>query len=57
MVDDDVDAQRSAGVAYACEQLRGLAREGVDGLHIYAMNRPDVAEAAHETLVDCGYLA
>ena len=52
---DDEDAQRAAGVAYACEQLVGLAAEGVDGLHVYAMNRPDVARAAHDALVACGY--
>lgn len=52
---EDEDAQRAAGVSYACEQLRGLAAEGVDGLHVYAMNRPDVARAAHGALVACGY--
>ena len=53
---DDEAAQRAAGIAYACEQLRGLASEGVDGLHVYAMNRPEVARAAYDTLCDCGYL-
>ena len=53
---DDPMAQRIAGVRYACEQLRGLAAEGVDGLHVYVMNRPDVANATHDVLVDCGYL-
>ena len=53
---DDEAAQRAAGIAYACEQLRDLAREGVDGLHVYAMNRPEVARAAYDTLCDCGYL-
>ena len=53
---DDEAAQRAAGIAYACEQLRDLAHEGVDGLHVYAMNRPEVARAAYDTLCDCGYL-
>ena len=53
---DDEAAQRAAGIAYACEQLRDLASEGVDGLHVYAMNRPEVARAAYDTLCDCGYL-
>ena len=54
---DDPEAQRQAGVEYACEQLVDLAANGVDGLHIYTMNRPSVAEAVHDALVTCGYLA
>ena len=54
---DDSEAQRQAGVEYACEQLVDLAANGVDGLHIYTMNRPSVAEAVHDALVTCGYLA
>ena len=54
---DDPDAQRRAGVEYACEQLVDLAANGVDGLHIYTMNRPSVATAVHDALVTCGYLA
>ncbi len=55
-VGDDPDAQREAGVAYACEQLVDLARNGVDGLHVYTMNKPEVGRAAHDALVSCGYL-
>jgi methylenetetrahydrofolate reductase (NADPH) len=54
---DDAAAQREAGVAYACEQLVDLAANGVDGLHIYSMNRPEVGHAVHAALRDCGYLA
>ena len=54
---DDSEAQRQAGVEYACEQLVDLAANGVDGLHIYTMTRPSVAEAVHDALVTCGYLA
>ena len=54
---DDEDAQERAGVEYACEQLRDLAANGVDGIHIYTMNRPSVAKATHDCLVDAGYLA
>ncbi len=53
---DDPDAQIRAGVEYACEQLRDLAANGVDGLHIYSMNKPQVAQATHDVLVECGYL-
>ena len=47
--------QRKAGVEYACEQLVDLAENGVDGLHVYSMNRVDVGMATHDALVDCGY--
>jgi methylenetetrahydrofolate reductase (NADPH) len=53
---DVAGAQARAGVEYACEQLRDLARNGVDGLHIYSMNKPEVAHATHDALVDCGYI-
>lgn len=41
----DPAALRQAGVDYACRQLEGLRDAGVDGLHVYAMNRPAVARA------------
>jgi methylenetetrahydrofolate reductase (NADPH) len=53
---DDKDAQRRAGVAYACEQLVDLAQNGVDGLHIYTMNRPSIGRATHDCLLEAGYL-
>lgn len=53
---DDAEAQARAGVEYACEQLRDLAANGVDGLHIYSMNKPSIAAATHDALVECGYL-
>lgn len=53
---EDPAAQRAAGVEYACEQLCDLAANGVDGLHVYSMNRPEVGSAAHEALLACGYL-
>lgn len=53
--DDPADQER-AGVEYACEQLCDLAANGVDGLHVYSMNKPAVAHAAREALLSCGYL-
>lgn len=53
---DDPAVQAQAGIEYACEQLRDLAANGVDGLHVYSMNKPAIAHAAHAALVDCGYL-
>lgn len=56
LVGDDPADQARAGVEYACEQLADLAANGVDGLHVYSMNKPSVAHAAREALVACGYL-
>ena len=53
---DDPSDQARAGVEYACEQLADLAANGVDGLHVYSMNKPSVAHAAREALLACGYL-
>lgn len=53
---DDPDAQRAAGVTYACEQVVDLAKNGVDGIHIYSMNRPEIGQSLHDALVGCGYL-
>jgi len=54
---DDPADQAKAGVAYACEQLRDLAKNGVDGLHVYSMNKPEVAHATRAALEECGYFA
>lgn len=40
---DDPASMRSAGIEYAAEQIRDLQRHGVDGIHIYTMNKPKVA--------------
>ena len=53
---DDPADQARAGVEYACEQLVDLAANGVDGLHVYSMNKPAVAHATREALRACGYL-
>ena len=48
--EDDADSLRAAGIEYACRQLEDLAANGVDGLHVYTMNRADVASAAMSAL-------
>ena len=53
---DDAASVRAAGIEYACDQLCDLSRNGVDGLHVYTMNRPEVGRAAHDALVGSGYL-
>lgn len=41
----DDAALRQAGIDYAARQLADLKAHGADGLHIYTMNRPDVARS------------
>ena len=48
--ENDPVALRQAGVEYACKQLVDLARHGVDGVHVYCMNRVDIAQAAFAAL-------
>jgi len=40
---DDPAAMKQAGVAYATEQIVDLIANGIRGVHIYVMNKPDVA--------------
>ena len=40
---DDPAAMLSAGVAYATEQIVDLFADGVKAVHVYTMNKPDVA--------------
>ena len=37
-------ALRRAGIEHAAVQIAGLLDQGVDGVHIYTMNRPEIAE-------------
>lgn len=37
------NALKEAGMAYATEQIIDLISSGVDGIHLYTMNRPEVA--------------
>ncbi|MBP3883846.1 MAG: methylenetetrahydrofolate reductase [Olsenella sp.] len=53
---EDPESQRQAGIEYACEQLLDLAANGVDGIHVYSMNRPEVGKATHDCLRAAGYL-
>lgn len=41
---DDPESLRKASVEYAAEQLIDLADHGVDGLHLYTMNKPEIAQ-------------
>jgi len=43
---------QAAGIEYALEQARDLIEQGVDGVHIYAMNRSDVIQQIIPDLVN-----
>ena len=40
---DHPEALREAGIAYAIDQISDLIAGGVEGIHLYTMNNPDVA--------------
>jgi methylenetetrahydrofolate reductase (NADPH) len=42
--DHNPAAMKEAGIAYATEQIIDLIASGVDGIHLYAMNKPELAE-------------
>jgi methylenetetrahydrofolate reductase (NADPH) len=39
----DPEAMRQAGIAYATEQIVDLIANGVRGVHVYTMNKPEIA--------------
>lgn len=47
---DNPAAMKQAGIAYAAEQIIDLIANGVNGIHVYSMNKPDVAERIRESL-------
>ena len=40
---DDPDSMRQAGVIYATEQIVDLIANGVNNIHVYSINKPEVA--------------
>lgn len=49
---DFPEAMKQAGIAYATEQIIDLLANGVNNIHIYSMNNPDVAEQIKGNLTD-----
>ena len=41
---DNPEAMKQAGIAYATEQIVDLYANGISNVHVYCMNKPDVAE-------------
>ncbi|MBR6727851.1 MAG: methylenetetrahydrofolate reductase [Clostridia bacterium] len=40
---DSPEAMKQAGIAFATEQIIDLLANGVNAVHVYSMNKPDVA--------------
>lgn len=48
--ENDPDGLFKAGLQYSIGQIAGLLANGVDGIHLYTMNRPEVAEQIYESV-------
>ena len=49
---DDKEAMAQAGIAYATDQIIDLIANGINHIHVYSMNKPEVAEAIMKNLSD-----
>ena len=47
---DDPKAMQQAGIAYATDQIIDLIANGINHIHVYSMNKPEVAKAIMENL-------
>ena len=47
---NDPDAMKQAGIAYATDQIIDLYANGITNVHVYSMNKPDVAKAIMDNL-------
>lgn len=48
--ENNPEALRDAGIAYAIDQITDLISSGVDGIHLYTMNNPYVAEKIYSAV-------
>ena len=46
----DPEAMKQAGIAYATDQIIDLYANGITNVHVYSMNKPDVAEGIMKNL-------
>ena len=49
---DSPEAMKQAGIAYATDQIIDLYANGITNVHVYSMNKPDVAKKIHDNLSD-----
>jgi methylenetetrahydrofolate reductase (NADPH) len=48
----DAAAMKQAGIAYATDQIIDLYANGITNVHVYSMNKPDVAASIQRNLSD-----
>ncbi|AOY77820.1 methylenetetrahydrofolate reductase [Clostridium formicaceticum] len=48
--ENDEDSMFEAGIDYACKQIEGLVTYGIEGLHIYSLDRPEVVKAIYKNM-------
>ncbi len=48
--ENNPEAMRDAGIAYAVDQIIDLVANGVDGIHLYTMNNPYIARKISESV-------
>ncbi len=49
---NDANAMKQAGIAYATDQIIDLFANNVKNVHVYTMNKPDVARKIYENLTE-----
>ena len=47
---DNPEAMKQAGIAYATDQIIDLFANGINAVHVYSMNKPDIAEKIQSNL-------
>ncbi len=47
---DEPDKMKEAGIIYACDQIIDLISNGVSHIHVYSMNKPDIAAGIMKNL-------
>lgn len=47
---DNPEAMKQAGIAFATEQIVDLYANGINAVHVYSMNKPDIAAAIKNNL-------
>ena len=47
---DRPEAMKQAGIAFATEQIVDLLANGINAVHVYSMNKPDVAKAIQDNV-------
>lgn len=48
--ESDLSSLRAAGLEYALKQMEDLQKNNVAGIHVYTMNRPEIAQASMQLL-------